>query len=35
LYYSPDLGLFAVEAEAVESTTIFDPYTGEEMEDPE
>lgn len=32
-YYSIDRGLFLVEAEAVEATTIYDPYTGKEMEE--
>ena len=32
VYYSPDCGLFMVEAMALESITPFDPYTGEEME---
>lgn len=31
LYYSPDLGMFAVESEAVESCELFDPYTGIKM----
>ena len=33
LYYDENNGLFAVESEAVESTSIFNPYTGEELED--
>ncbi len=33
VYYSPDCGLFLVESEAVESTEIYDPYTGVEMEE--
>lgn len=33
LYYSPDLGMFAVESEAVENCDIFDPYTGVKMVD--
>lgn len=33
LYYSPDLGMFAVESEAVENADIFDPYTGVKMVD--
>ena len=34
LYYSPDSGLFAVEAEAISGgATIFDPYTGIQCED--
>ena len=33
VYYSPDRGLFLVEAEAVEATEIFDPYTGEVIEE--
>lgn len=32
LYYNEDAGLFAVETEAVESGSIFDPYSGEELE---
>lgn len=28
VYYSPDRGLFLVDTEAVESSYIFDPYTG-------
>jgi len=33
IYYSDGLGLFMVESEAVESCTIIDPYTGNELED--
>ena len=33
IYYSPDQGLFAVEAEAVDNSLIFNPYDGEEMEE--
>mgnify|MGYP001049472790 CR=1 FL=1 len=33
LYYDENSGLFAVEPAAVESTNIFNPYTGEELED--
>lgn len=33
LYYDEGSGLFAVEPGAVESTIIFNPYTGEELED--
>lgn len=33
IYYEKGLGLFAVEAEATESATIFSPYTGKECED--
>lgn len=32
LYYDPDRGLFAVESEAVECTTIYNPYSGDKME---
>ena len=32
LYYEKEVGLFMVEAEAVESGTIYSPYTGEECE---
>lgn len=31
-YYSDDLGLFLVEAEAVENAILVDPYTGENLE---
>ena len=31
LFYDYGLGLFAVESEAVESTGIFNPYTGKEI----
>lgn len=33
LYYDENTGLFAVEPGVVESTSIFNPYTGEELED--
>ena len=33
IYYEQNLGLFAVESEAVECAIIFSPYTAEEMED--
>jgi len=33
LYYSVDQGLFMVEAEAVESIAIFNPYSGDELEE--
>lgn len=33
LYYDENSGLFAVEPGAVESASIFNPYTGEELED--
>jgi hypothetical protein len=33
MYYNPDAGLFLVECEAVESGTIYDPYSGELMDD--
>lgn len=33
IYYEIGLGLFAVEPDAVESTTIHSPYTGEELEE--
>lgn len=33
VYYSPNLGLFAVETDAVDNgATIYDPYTGEQCE---
>jgi len=32
-YYSDGLGLFMVEAEAVESCTIVDPYSGIKLEE--
>ena len=32
LYYDENNGLFAVELEAVESVNMFNPYTGEELE---
>lgn len=31
LFYDYGLGLFGVESEAVESTAIYSPYTGEEI----
>lgn len=34
LYYEKGTGLFAVESEAVESGTIYSPYTKELLEDP-
>ncbi len=34
LYYSPNLGLFAVESEIIDcSVSVWNPYTGKEMED--
>lgn len=33
LYYSIDQGLFMVESEAVESTDIFNPYSGEQLDE--
>lgn len=33
LYYDQTCGLFAVESEAVECTPIYNPYTGEELEE--
>jgi len=33
MYYNPNAGLFLVECEAVECGNIYDPYTGELMED--
>ena len=35
MYYNQDAGLFLVECEAVESGTIYDPYSGELMDDAE
>ena len=35
LFYQPDLGLFAVESDAVESTNIHSPYSGEECINPD
>ena len=32
MYYNIDAGLFLVEVEAVESGTIYDPYSGELLE---
>lgn len=34
LVYHPNYGLFAVESEAIDSTEIFSPYTGEEIYSP-
>ena len=34
IYYEKGTGLFAVESEAVESGTIYSPYTGELCEEP-
>jgi hypothetical protein len=33
MYYNPNAGLFLVESDAVESGTIYDPYSGELMDD--
>lgn len=33
MYYEKGRGLFAVESEAVENTTIYSPYTKEELEE--
>jgi hypothetical protein len=33
MYYNPNAGLFLVECDAVESGTIYDPYSGELMEE--
>lgn len=33
IYYKKDAGLFGVEAEAVESGTVYDPYSGKEMDE--
>ena len=35
LYYSPGLGMFGVEAEAVECADLVDPYTGDLLEEEE
>lgn len=35
IYYQKDSGLFAVEAEAVDSGTVYSPYSGEELEEAE
>ena len=35
IYYEEDYGLFMVEADAVEGTSIFSPYSKEEMEEPD
>lgn len=35
LFYQPDRGLFLVESEAVESTEIYSPYTGEVCDCPD
>lgn len=31
MYYDPDAGLFIIEADAVESVPIFNPYSGVEL----
>jgi len=33
MYYNPNAGLFLVECDAVESGTIYDPYSGELMDE--
>ena len=33
MYYNVDAGLFLVECDAVESGTIYDPYSGELLDD--
>ena len=33
MYYNPNAGLFLVECEAVESGTIYDPYSGDLLDD--
>jgi hypothetical protein len=33
MYYNPNAGLFLVESDAVESGTIYDPYSGELMDE--
>ena len=33
LYYQTDCGAFMVESEAIESTEIYNPYTGEQLEE--
>ena len=33
IYYEKNVGLFMIESEAVESCPIFDPYTGEALEE--
>lgn len=33
LYYDVNAGLFAVESEAVEAGTIYNPYTNEQLEE--
>jgi hypothetical protein len=33
MYYDADAGLFLIEAEAVESGTIYNPYSGELMDE--
>jgi RecB family endonuclease NucS len=35
VYYTPSVGMFAVESEAVECIDIFNPYTGEVLEENE
>ena len=35
VYYSPDKGLFMVETEALSSIPVYDPYTGEKLEESE
>ena len=35
VYYSPYQGLFAVESDAVDSNDIFNPYSGELLEEDE
>ena len=35
VYYSPYQGLFAVESDAVECSDIFNPYSGELLEENE
>ena len=35
VYYEKNMGLFMVESEAVDNNTIFDPYTGQELEENE
>ena len=35
LYYSIDQGLFLIESEPLESITVYNPYDGQEMIDPE
>ena len=33
IYYTPNIGLWAVESDAVDNIDIHDPYTGELLED--